>query len=147
MMRLKYRMYLSGYANCPTPDFSEVAMKAYRWVHALPHDNDFKPVWLIQKPPAQVLDETDKMCSGYGLSMYSDLNLSIASYRSILATKPLKFQEKFRRDKGDCVAEIDLIKTDGVAGDCNRQTGHFDFHEYENTDLSLRITKRINIFE
>ncbi len=146
-MELKYKDFLRQFDHCPAANFSGVSMLAFRWVHAQAHENDFKPLWLIQYPPAKVLDESDKMCSGYGLSLYKNETEAKARYKAVLANKPPKLQVKFRRDKGDYIAHLQLHETDGLAGDFNEETSHFDFHEYENADLSKRIIKRINIFD
>ncbi|MGL4597124.1 MAG: hypothetical protein ACRCYO_06340 [Bacteroidia bacterium] len=146
-MELKYKGFLSKFDHCPAANFSGVSMLAFRWVHAQTHENDFKPLWLIQHPPAKALDDSDKMCSGFGLSLYTDEAKAKKHYKAVLAVKPPKLQVKFRKDKGDCIAHLRLHKADGVAGDFNAETSHFDFHESIDTDLNVRIIKRINIFE
>lgn len=67
---LKYKQYLEKFPDCPSSNFNEVERDAYRWPNNPLSPNDFIPVNLISEPPPRLLDDSDKMCKAYGLSMF-----------------------------------------------------------------------------
>lgn len=75
--KFKYRQYLEKFPNCPSSDFEEVEREAYRWTHKPISPSDFTPVNLIKEPPPRMLDDSDKICMGYGLSMFDTLSNSL----------------------------------------------------------------------
>jgi hypothetical protein len=86
--KLKYLKYLEKFKDCPSSDFIEVDRDAYRWANSPVTPNDFVPINIISEPPARMLDDSDKMCMAYGLSMFNSL---INSHRkSLLSDKSTK---------------------------------------------------------
>ncbi|MCK5719175.1 MAG: hypothetical protein KAH84_04400 [Thiomargarita sp.] len=143
--KFKYQEYLKKYQNCPPEYYQEINMVAYRWVHNTIHKNDFMPINLINDPPPRMLDETDKMCMGYGLSLFNTSLNAISKYKSIYSKKRKHLKIKFIEDVGNAVAKIE-IKKDGVGNKPNlKNFGHFTFHEYENRNLANRIVYKTKI--
>lgn len=136
----KYQKYLSSYENCPPTEYQEISMNAFRWIFEdINHENNFKPVLLI-KPERindKMFDSPEKKCEGYGLSLYDSLSNAKNAYDRIH-----KRNKNFSKMVGTYVAQIALVQTDGVASEFSTRKnnkGHFNFHEYENTDLSKNI--------
>lgn len=146
--KLKYKEYLGNFPNCPSPDFIEVERDAYRWTHHPLFVNDFIPVNLINEPPARMLDDSDKMCIAYGLSMFSSLINSLTKYQLEYKKRRPHQKEQFKEDKGNYIALIKLMMSDGVADIPNETNyGHFTFHEYSETSLENRVSNFQNIFK
>ncbi|TZF85001.1 hypothetical protein FW774_08525 [Pedobacter sp. BS3] len=109
--------------------------------------NDFKPINLINEPPARMLEDTDKICMGYGLSMFDTLNNSVKKYRKLYNNLRSYQKEQFKQDKGSYVTCLNLLATDGVADSPNESNfGHFTFHEYSETNLESKVLKLFSIF-
>ncbi|MBD1421622.1 hypothetical protein [Sphingobacterium chuzhouense] len=146
--KLKYREYLERFPDCPcSTKYSEVEMFAYRWVKRQEGMSDFMPLNLIKTPPQRILDDSDQMCKGYGLSMFLSLKLAAKKYNNLTAKLRGNLREKQVQDYGKEIALLNLDHGDGIAGDINSVSGHFTFHEYEDADLSNKIIEIFNIFD
>ena len=145
--KLKYIQYLEKFKDCPPSDFKEVDRDAYRWTQNPVTSNDFIPVNIIGEPPARILDETDKMCMAYGLSMFDSLKNSINKYQKEYKKRRQHQREQFIKDKGNFIAFLKLSKNDGLADEPNEENfGHFTFHEYYKTELEKKVLNLYNIF-
>jgi hypothetical protein len=145
--KLKYIQYLEKFKDCPPADFKEVDRDAYRWTQNPVTLNDFIPVNIIGEPPARILDETDKMCMAYGLSMFDSLKNSIDKYQREYKKRRQHQREQFIKDKGNFIAFLKLSKNDGLADEPNKENfGHFTFHEYYKTELEKKVLNLYNIF-
>ena len=144
---LKYKIYLDKYNDCPSKDFKEISGEFCRWVSAEGKENDFKPLNLITEPPQRLLDDSDKLCVGYGLSFFDKAERAFDRYSELYRKqKRAHLKELFKKDKGTCIALIEIGYNDGLANDPNFNNGHFTFHEYEAINLYEKITKKIDIF-
>lgn len=145
--KLKYLLYLDKFKDCPTSAFKEVDRVAYRWTRSSVTSNDFIPINIIRKPPPRMLDDSDKMCMAYGLSMFDTLKNSIYKYQKEYKKLRQHQREQFIQDKGGFVAMVKLSKNDGLADEPNPNNfGHFTFHEYYQTNLKNKVSKLHNIF-
>ena len=144
--KLKYQDYLNKYKNCPPEYYQEINTAAYRWVHNTTHKNDYMPINLINEPPQRMLDDTDKMCMGYGLSVFNLLSNAIGKYESIYRKKRRHLKAMFIEDVGEAVAEIKIKRENGIGNEPNLNNfGHFTFHEYENKDIANSIVCKTEI--
>lgn len=142
---LKYRTYLEKYKNCPK-ECTEKDLTAFRWVHSIPNENDFLPVNLHPLIAPRIIDNSDLMCTSYGLSLFKDLKSAIAKYNSDYGNRDRESKrQKFITDKGRCVSEITITKNDGVSDEPG-SNGHFNFFEYVECSLLQTATEIIDIF-
>ncbi|MFN0049691.1 MAG: hypothetical protein ACKVOU_11265 [Cytophagales bacterium] len=140
--RLKYQLLLDNYPNCPPKEFMEVKKSAFRWVYEnIDNEKNFKPLHLISDPPPKMLDDSDLMCLGYGLSLFDSFEKAYSKYKNLFKSK-----RNFSKSVGSYIVKIDIQFDDGMASIPNIQ-GHFTFHEYENTDLRSRIIELFSIFD
>ena len=145
--KLKYKSYLEKFPNCPPADFKEVDRKAFRWTHQPFESVDFLPVNLISEPPARMLDELDKMCMAYGLSMFDTLQNSVEKYKKEYKKRRPHQRKHFIQDKGSCITTLELRKEDGIADFPNEKNyGHFTFYEYTDFDIAKCEVTVLNIF-
>lgn len=79
--KLKYQSFLEKFPACPSENFSNVEIKAFRWVHQPININDFLPLNIIQSPPIRILDNNDLMCIAYGLSMFDSIENACTKYK------------------------------------------------------------------
>ncbi|WPU98208.1 hypothetical protein SNE26_19480 [Mucilaginibacter sp. cycad4] len=143
---LKYKQFLDNYSDCPSSAFKEISGNYSRWVSLDGNENDFKPVNLITEPPQRLLDDSDKLCMGYGLSFFDTPENALNRYRLLYnKQKRDSLKEIFKNDKGTQIAII-KIENDGLGDEPNSTNGHFTFHEYTGIDLANKIESRINIF-
>lgn len=146
--KLKYQEYLEKFPNCPSSDFTEFERDAYRWTKKPLTANDFIPINLINEPPPRMLDDSDKMCMAYGLSMFDSLSNSISKYQKLYNNFRIHQKEQFIQDKGSYIALLKLTKDDGVADIPNENNcGHFTFHEYSHTSLDAQVLSFYTIFK
>lgn len=82
-----------------------------------------------------MLDVEDKMCMGYGLSMFDTLINAVKRYKHIFQRSRKHQKAQFVEDKGDFIAKVEQKKQDGVCGPSATKTGHFTIHEYMDCDL------------
>lgn len=145
--KLKYLQYLENFKDCPSSDFVEVDRDAYRWTSNPLTSNDFIPVNIISDPPPRMLDDSDKMCMAYGLSMFNSLINSHNKYQKLYEKRRPHQREQFKIDKGSYIALIKLIKNYGIADEPNEDNfGHFTFYEYSHTSLEHSNLIFYNIF-
>lgn len=146
--KLKYIKYLEDFPDCPcATKYNEVEMEAYRWVKNNENVNDFIPLSLINDPPPRILDDSDKLCASYGLSMFLTLKHAAKRYQSRIRHTRACHRQKQIEEYGKEIALLNLEINDGVAGDLNSDSGHFTFHQYENVDLKNKITRIFDIFD
>lgn len=146
--KLKYKKYLEQFPDCPPSEFKEIERDAFRWSNNPLSINDFIPVNLISEPPPRMLDDSDKMCMAYGLSMFDTLLNSLAKYQKEHDKRRPHQREQFKQDKGIYIALVKLSKEDGVADIPNENNhGHFTFHEYSEASLEGNILAFYNIFK
>ena len=141
----KYQSYLDKYKECPK-NCKEQDLIAFRWVHETPDALDFCPILANPNIPARVIDNDDRGCTGYALSLYKDLDSAVASYMKSYERIDRKSKlEKFKREKGTFTAKINIIKDDGVS-DTPKEGGHFNFFEYADSALLKGISEIIDTF-
>lgn len=140
----KYQQYLEKYKNCPN-DCAEKDLTAYRWVSNPPTESDFLPVLLNE--PLRVLDDNDKDCKGYALSLFKDFSSSKGLYiKAYLRMDRLSKREKFKIKKGTHSAKVIITKADGVSDSPDKITGHFNFFEYKECNLSRSVSEILDNF-
>jgi hypothetical protein len=146
--KLKYQRYLSAFPDCPPGHFQEVSRLSFRWVFGMENENNFQPLNLKPNPPQRILDETDMMCMGFGLSFYDSLKNAFGRYKSLYQKRRAHQRPQFINDKGAFIAAVSLDSHSGIADEPNiTNYGHFTFHEYELINLNDKITKLTSIFE
>lgn len=146
--QLKYSQLLNSYPDCPKSIFKEIEGLYFRWVQANAKGvNDFLPINLIKDPPQRILDNSDLLCMGFGLSLF-DTNANAFSLYSNRYNKSRNkiAKENFILEKGTCIAQVKIEKSDGIADEPS-STGHFTFHEYLDCDLKKNIQTIFNIFD
>lgn len=94
-----------------------------------------------------MLDDTDLMCEGFGLSFFDTYAHAFARYEALYKRKRGLSHEASIVEKGDSIAELEMIENEGIFGDVNGENGHFTFHEFEETDLTIKILTIEDIFE
>jgi hypothetical protein len=141
---LKYKAYLEKYKNCPK-DCSEKDLAAYRWVHNPATKNDFLPVLLNE--PLRALDDNDKDCKGYAVSLFKDVTSSKGWYIKSYARmdRPTK-RDRFKANKGTHSAKITITKDDGVSDFPDIISGHFNFFEYKECNLVNTVSEILDNF-
>jgi hypothetical protein len=144
--KLKYQELLAEFPNCPPSQFEEVKRVAFRWVHKPIISTDFQPLNIIKEPPQRMLEDSDKMCMGYGLSVFDTFENSVERYKAIFKKIRKHQKEQFKEDKGDCVASLILSKADGIADNPNKH-GYFTFYEYLDIDLEESVEQSFEIFK
>lgn len=142
----KYEEFLKRFPQCPPSDCKEKNTTVYRWTHNPVESEDFIPLNIIGTPPVRMLDETDKMCMGYGLSMFDTLENSIRRYRSIFNGMRPRKKEDFKLEKGTFISRITVKEKDGCSTLPNK-TGHLTFFEYKDVSLKTQVLEIIDIFE
>ncbi len=146
MKRLKYFEDLEKVKNCPPCDYKESKIIVFRWVHCEFNENDFVPLNKIKNPPPRMLDDSELMCKGFGLSVFNSLENAFERYKKLYKTKRNVTDSDFISEKGDSVAELNISIADGIIGDLNEK-GHLTFHIYENVNLSEKVLNIVNIFK
>ena len=144
--KLKYQEYLDRFQNCPPDFYRDIDRNAFRWVFQENLSASFKPMNLVKEPPQRMLDDSDLMCKGYGLSLFDTLENGQARFKALYKKKRGLSHQEFIEDKGNAVAELEMTGDEGVYGDLNTHNGHFTFHEYEATDLAIKIIHLSEIF-
>ncbi len=95
-----------------------------------------------------MLDDSDKMCMGYGLSMFNSLINSLSQYQKKYKQRRQNKREQFIQDYGSYISLLKLTKNDGIADEPNEDNfGHFTFHEYSHTSLENKVSTLYNIFK
>lgn len=145
--QFKYQSYLDKYKKCPQ-DCDEKQLKAFRWVHEEPTENDFKPINAHPLIAPRKFDTDEGNCLSYAISLYKDLTSSITAYFKGYNRPNIKpaSREKFINDKGSFSAEIYINKEDGVCDEPNVETGHISCFEYEGCNLLTQIIDKYDNF-
>jgi hypothetical protein len=137
---LKYTKLLSEIKNCPSDNFVSIDKIAFRWVHQNPDESDFLPINLIKEPPQRVLDNTDLLCMGYGLSFFNTKENARQKFLNLYERLRTPLQKGFLEEKGNFIAEINLEKSDGLSdAPSEHNYGHFTFFEFMETKLTTKI--------
>ncbi|WP_184549072.1 hypothetical protein [Mucilaginibacter sp. FT3.2] len=145
--KLKYKQFLENYTDCPSEDFKEISGNFCRWISINDYENNFKPLNIITNPPQRLLNDSDKLCMGYGLSFFDSPQNALNRYSTLFEKqKRAHLKEIFKTDKGTQIAVIKIEHEDGLANEPNATNGHFTFHEYELVEFKEKIKSRINIF-
>ncbi|MFY0630723.1 MAG: hypothetical protein JXR05_10100 [Flavobacteriaceae bacterium] len=144
---LKYQEYLDRFPKCPPSDFSNDDLESFRWINEKPTESDFIPLNLIKDPPQRILDDSDLMCTGYGLSFFDTLVNAYNRYVSLYKKRREHLRNDFITDYGSSIARINLNKCDGLKGNYNTESGHFTFHMYDDSSLISQIGEILNIFD
>jgi hypothetical protein len=143
---LHYQKHLAQFPNCPPNYYKVLANNAFRWVFQQRISESFTPINLIKEPPQRMLDDTDLMCKGFGLSFFDSFDNAFARYEALYKRKRGVTHEEFVIEKGDSIAELEMTEKEGIFGDLNTSNGHFTFHVFEKTDLTKNILKTEDIF-
>lgn len=144
---LKYAVHLDKYPDCPPITYKELHTNAFRWVFNDNLSDSFTPLNLIKEPPQRVLDDTDLLCKGFGLSLFNTFEQSEKRYQALYKRKSVVSHEEFIAEKGNAIAELMIHQIDGKFGDLNERNGHFTFHEYETTNLTNNVLEMADIFD
>jgi len=129
---LKYQKQTEEIPNCPSPDCKSLTIEAFRFVFEdIHHRNNFLPALLIN-PKRQLTKDSDK-CSGYALSFFCSAETAKSQY-----LKLKKRNKNIGKSIGTHIAQGVVNETDGLVSEINRN-GHFDLHEFENTDLKNKF--------
>jgi hypothetical protein len=145
--KLKYEQYLHEFPNCPPIQYTELEENAFRWVFKQNLSDSFIPLNRIKEPPQRMLDDSDLMCKGLGLSFFDTHAHAIARYEALYKRKRGLSHEAFILEKGDGIAELEMTKNEGIFGDRNNENGHFTFHEFEEIDLAKKVLYIKDIFQ
>ena len=130
-----------GPANC-----IEKNAPCFRWIHKIPTEKDFYPLNCHPDIVPRVFDDSDIACMSYGLSLYTNLEAARERYiyeynkRSRIDQK-----EKFKKEKGENIAELDIKSEDGLHGEPNK-VQHFTFYQYLECPFLDRINGISDIF-
>ena len=144
---LKYAEHLDKIPNCPPSIYVELETNTFRWVFQDKLQDSFTPLNLVKEPPQRMLDDTDLLCKGFGLSFFDTFENSEKRYKALYKRKRGLSHNEFIAEKGDAIAELSMNGTEGKFGDWNEMNGHFTFHEFETTDLTKNVLKIEDIFD
>jgi hypothetical protein len=145
--KLKYQKYIDEFPNCPPIHYKELSENAFRWVSRNRLSESFMPLNRIKVPPQRMLDDTDLMCKGFGLSFFDTFAHAFARYDALYKRKRGLSHEAFIIEKGDSIAELEITENEGIFGDVNEGNGHFTFHEFEEIDLTKNVLVIEDIFD
>lgn len=126
--------------------YKEMSQDCFRWVFKDKISDSFIPMNLIKEPPARILDDSDLLCKGYGLSFFDTFENGCSRFEKLYKQKRGVLHEDFVNEKGDCIAELPMNGA-GVCGGFNSSNGHFTIQEYEGTELSSKIVNITEIFD
>ncbi len=145
--KLKYHELLCRFTNCPPDIYKDIDIDSFRWVFKDNLLKSFIPLNLIKEPPQRMLDETDNLCKGYGLSFFNSFENCYGRYKSFYKKKRNLSHLDFISEKGNSIAELNLDENEGIYGDLNTLNGHYTFHEFEEINLSEKIVNIVEIFD
>lgn len=141
---LKYVSFIQEIKDCPPSNAKEINSNIYRYTFEdRNHEHNFKPVLLIKplRINSKPFDVDEMRCSGYALSVYNTLINAVDAF-----IKQNKRNKNFKKIVGECVAAISVTSGDGLATQSST-SGHLDFFEYVQTDLSAKIIKIEKVIE
>jgi hypothetical protein len=145
--KYKYQDSLDLFPNCPPNSYRNIEIECFRWVFKNNISDSFIPMNLIKEPPPRMLDDSDLICKGYGLSLFDTFENGRSRYENLYKRKRGISHEDFINEKGNSIAMLEMNGSEGVYGDLNTENGHFTLHEYEGTDLSSKIVNITEIFD
>jgi hypothetical protein len=145
--KLKYQKYLDEFPNCPPISYKVLNENAFRWVFHHRLSDSFMPLNTTKEPPQRMLDDSELMCKGFGLSFFDTYVHAFARYEALYKRKRGVSHEAFIFEKGDSIAELGMMENDCIFGDLNEENGHFTFHEFEETDLAKNVLTIEGIFD
>jgi hypothetical protein len=145
--KLKYQKYLDEFPNCPPIHYKELKENAFRWVFRHRLSDSFMPLNVTKVPPQRMLDDSELMCKGFGLSFFDTYAHAFARYEALYKRKRGVSHKAFMLEKGDSIAELEIIENEGIFGDINDENGHFTFHEFEETSLTKNVLTIEDIFD
>jgi hypothetical protein len=91
----------------------------------------FVPV--LVKKPQRAFKSDEERCGGWALSFFSSADVAAATFAKLQSTSP-----NIHKSLGDSIALGTLHTSDGVLSAPDHD-GHFELHEYANTDLVPRF--------
>jgi hypothetical protein len=136
-IRYKYQYFIEDFRNCPPNDWGAKNIDAFRFVFEnLDDHRNFIPNSArnpTRDNSPKYKDDSYGKCCGYALSFYDSLENAKKGYQAYKKSFP-----KFDRIAGTHIAKGQIRENDGVTSRVN-ESGHFDLHEFENTDFRLRF--------
>ena len=121
---------------CPCQNSSELNIEAYRWTHSeINHAENFLPAKILDlikgtPPRANVIDDYGK-CTLCSISLFNSLENALKKIKG--------FSPSIRKKLGYTHVASGLLEiTDGV-GTPIEKSGHFEFFEYSNADLTSKF--------
>jgi hypothetical protein len=140
-MRFKYQYLVDdlGLNDCPPKDFGTSDRKAFRFIFQnIEHENNFKPIALINPKRLNDFEESSQKCQSFGLSLFAEKQKAEMHYIKMMQ----KTAGKFGKTVGSHLAELQLLKTDGVHSNPEEaHNSHFTFHESVDSNLKSKILK------
>jgi hypothetical protein len=140
-MELKYELFLKKFKDCPSADFLAENRTTYRWISVKSTKDNYLPVHIKNEPPVRMLEDEDKLCIGYGLSMFDSFENAKDKYFLIYNRKRAKLKEIFKNDH-DYIVKLFITEGDGIVNNPN-DTGHLTLHESKKAIL---VNNEIEIF-
>ncbi|MDB9309075.1 hypothetical protein PN471_10570 [Aphanizomenon sp. CS-733/32] len=133
-LRYKYLDDIKDITDCPPTSCTNKNMTAFRFVFELNTENDWKNFLPSKKISPQRTLRNDKVkCSGYGLSFFDSENNAKMFYETMRERN-----DNIHKSIGTHLAKVSIDQNDGVVTEINNR-GHFDLHEYENTNWSHKF--------
>jgi len=133
MSKFKYQKQIESIPNYPSSACKPMNIEAFRFVFEdMNHINNFLPVLLIK--PMRRLPTYSARCSGYALSFFTTLEKARSRYLELKKRGIKNIEENL----GTHIAKGTIDETDGVVSEINK-SGHFDLHEFKNTDLKRKF--------
>ena len=114
-------------------NYKEYNNLAYRWAFEdIKDKRNFLPRATFTDIPNH--EQIKNSCGGWSLSLF----VTKPQAREALM-KQIKKRPNIYKKLGTHIAEGNIDNKDGLFGDHNQETGHFEFMEYQNVDLSLKF--------
>ncbi len=134
--RYKYLDDIKDITDCPPTRCTKKNMTAFRFVFEPNTENEWKNFLPPKKisPQRPLGNDNDKVkCAGYGLSFFDSENNAKMHYETMSKTR-----HNVHKSIGTHLAKVSIDQNDGVVTEINNR-GHFDLHEYENTNWSHKF--------
>ena len=137
-LNLKYYQQLTLIENknsvkCGS-DYQSENITAFRWVFEdsnPKHLDNFLPRALIPHPRQE---ETKQQCNGWALSLFKKEDKAISTLRDLNNHTPNIYKKL-----GTHIAVGSIVKSDGINGNHNHSSSHFEHFEYEGSDLGKKF--------
>lgn len=131
----KFITQLSSFQNngiqCPPYGATSKNLPAWRWVASPLTSQCFEPPAV--RNPNRLLNDPQKACSSWALSMYTSQSQSIKAFKAL--EKNIK---NARKVLGDHLAHVMITQADGVCTPPD-WSGHFDLHQYSSSVVHKTI--------